>query len=1090
MRHRIVWTVIILAGTLVAGRSLEAQSPHDEVKHFDIEPQSLESALLEFSEQADLQLVVDGNLLDGRETPGFNGEEKAEQVLVALLEDSDLVFRKVGATVAIARSREAAVEIEQENEKKERNEESIAQLQETDKQDEPAEPGASNRNNEDRPMEMSDLVVVGSRLRGMETASPVIVIDRQTIETGGYSNLDDVFQRLPQNLSTITPMSSDVAQQFEFAESSRGQAGGTPLGNSSINLRGIGSRSTLILVNGRRRAVSPNSLGGFTGISSIPLSQIERIEILMDGASAIYGADAVVGVVNIVLRKDYKGALFQFRHENSSTEGDLSRLVGGYSLNWDRGSATVSLDASRNYPVDVNKLIHVGPSGRGDLSDLGGINGRLRPHGTPGAVFEVIPDRRNIFRSRPGALIGLVPEGQDGANLLESELVGGDPNSRSVYERRTIGPEVEKTAGRLYVSQVIGESHELDLEVTYTEQKDEQFWRARMADFKYLVSEYSTYVPASNRFNRFGRDVMVSYSYENEFRNLFLSSENARENIDAAIGLSGDLPFGYDWKYFLGYNYGIEDGTRRSLGDNSGTTGRGTLSPDIRLLPILENLNVFGDGSDPDTVAANVALLDSLIQWDVWNRDTNVSAIEATLGGDLFDLPGGRAQLVFGMQRREDEINSQITSSGWRTSEIAPETWTRDVRAYFAELGLPLLAGMPGAEELRFTFALRREEIDQSGVSEWGNFYFGAPSPAGVDFEALTGVPLPPAFRNSGPVQGSSTFSSTPVIGTLSWKPTRDLRFRTTWGESFLAPLAVQQFNDFFSFPATRSFARHGLTLPPGFTDVFNLQGTNRSLQAQTAQTFTFGFDYLPSAIRGLDLRITYSKTAYDNYIGTPPTYSTEGRASLAIMLADIASFPEFFIPATNGVLVYDGREQNFADRTTETVDLQVDYRLDTGIGLWRLALNLQKTLELSSRVTPELPVIKFHDTERGPSDLAANLKAEWSRGPYRIASAVHYTSGHRVIDPYSARPSVFNDRMPNPDPQTSASSYTTVDLHVRYTSPASTGWLSGIDILLGAQNLFEPDFPFVDNFVGYSASRVNARGRVLYLELRKDFGG
>ncbi len=1053
----------LLLAVLAFG-SVGASAQSDEMLTLDIEPQAAGSALVKLAESSGAQIMLSGGDSAKVAVEGLKGEYRLEEALAALLTGTGLAYEFASENVVVVQG------AKQDSDPKESDE-------------------APANDDDEEPVEMKGLVIVGSRLTGMETASPVIVIDRQSIETGGYSNLDDVFQRLPQNLSTITPASSDTAQQFEFAESSRGQAGGTPLGNSSINLRGIGSRSTLILVNGRRRAVSPNSRGGFTGISSIPLSQIERIEILMDGASAIYGADAVVGVVNIVLRKDYKGALFQFRHENSSTEGDLSRLIGGYSLNWERGSATFSLDASRNYPVDVNKLIHVGPSGRGDLSDLGGINGRLRPHGSPGAVFEVIPDRRNIFRSRRGALLGLIPEAQDGTNLLETDLVGGDPNSRSVYERRTIGPEVEKTAGRLYVSQTIGESHELDLDVTYTEQKDEQFWRARLTNFKYLVSEFSTYVPASNRFNQFGRDVMVSYSYENELRNLFLSSENARENIDAAVGLNGDLPFGNDWKYSLGYNYGVEDGTRRSLGDNSGTRGRDMLAPEIRLLPVLENLNVFGDGSDPEIVAANLALLNSLIQWDTWNRDTNVSAIEATLGGGLFDLPGGRAQLVFGLQRREDEINSNITSSGWRTMELVPETWKRDVRAYFAEIGLPLLAGMPGAEELRFTFALRREEIDQSGVSEWANFYFGAPAPAGVDFEALTGVPLPAPFRNSGLVQGSSKFSSTPVIGTLSWKPTKDLRFRTTWGESFLAPLAVQQFNDFFSSSAARTFAFYGLALPPGVTGVFHLQGTNRSLQAQTARTFTMGFDYLPRAIRGLDLRITYSKTAYDNYIGTPPTYTTEGRASLAIMLADIASFPEFFIPGTNGVLVYDGREQNFADRTSETVDLQVDYGLDTDIGLWRLALNLQKTLELSSRVTPELPVIKFHDTERGPSDLAANLRVEWSRGPYRIASAVHYTSGHRVITPYSATPSVFNDRIPNPNPQTAASSYTTVDLQVRYTSPASAGWLRGVDILLGAQNLLEPDFPFVDNFVGYSASRVNARGRVLYLELRKDFG-
>lgn len=1076
--RRFLGTSRELVVTVAAALLLAAAPTHAKVFTFDIEPQPADSALLQLAEVAELQILFSPTATEETESPGLKGTHSTRDALEATLAGTGLVYEFKSDDFVVVKASSNSWEEGAGNEttrseaaSARRNGVRLAELQDIAQQGETEEPASGN----DEEESTEEIVVVGSRLEGMETASPVITIDSQMIERGGYATLEDVFRRLPQNYSSITAASHDVGQAVEFADT-RLAVPAVPLGNSSINLRGLGSRSTLILVNGRRRAASAQANGGYTDISSIPLSQIQRIEILTDGASAIYGTDAVAGVVNIVLKDKYEGASLQLRHENSGNRGHLSRLAGAYSLNWNSGYLTTSIDASRNFPVDPNNLIHVGPSGRGDFTDLGGVNTRLRPHGTPGAVFEARRPFWNPFYAFREELIGLIPEGQDGTNLQESDLIEGDPDSRSVYERRTIGPDIEKTALRINANQKIGGSHELHFDVSYTEQTDERVWEPGNFDFNFLIPSRSVLVPTTNPLNRFGRDVLVSYSFENEFRQILLSSEGEQKNIQAGIGFSGDLPIGNDWKYTLDYSYSNEDSFWKRLADITGTGGRGEDDPRVRILPVWNGLNVLGDGSDPDIVAANAALIETLIEEYEREAESDVTSMEATIGGDLFNLPGGAAQLVLGFQRRD------------RDHSINNPQRAREVKAYFAEVGLPLLADRPAIEELQLTLAVRREEIEQSGVTSFLSLYRGPP--VGIDLEPLVGVPDPGFFQRNE-LAGSSQFSSTPMIATLSWYPTPNLRLRSTWGESFQAPLEIQQFTDVLARSGNNNFFFAGLTLPEGFTDVYQLERGNLFLKAQEAETFTLGLDYLPGAFPGLDIRVTYTNTEYDNFIGAFSRISQDpaARAQMATMLEDIGSFPEIFIPAENGVLIFDGREKNFADRTSETIDLQAHYELDTQWGSWSFRLNLQKMLELSTRTTHVAPLIEFSDTESGPSDIAGNFSVEWARGNYRVTSILHYVSGHRVLAPSSSIRS-FSNEVPNSNPQTHASSYSTVDLQVRYVSPPGSGWLSGLDIALGAQDLFEADFPFVDNSIGYSASRVNPRGRVLYLALSKDFGG
>ncbi|HEX3950287.1 MAG TPA: TonB-dependent receptor [Steroidobacteraceae bacterium] len=147
---------------------------------------------------------------------------------------------------------------------------------------------------------LAEVIVTGTHIRGIDNkTNPIIVIDRDQIDRSGYSSTQELFRSLPQNFTSgdasadgIYSGNANAARNSDFG--------------SGVNLRGLGPSSTLVLLDGHRLA--PSALGSFVDVSLIPLSAIDRVEILTDGSSAIYGSDAVGGVVNIILKKDYQGA--------------------------------------------------------------------------------------------------------------------------------------------------------------------------------------------------------------------------------------------------------------------------------------------------------------------------------------------------------------------------------------------------------------------------------------------------------------------------------------------------------------------------------------------------------------------------------------------------------------------------------------------------------------------------------------------------------------------------------------------------------------------------------------------------------------
>ncbi len=199
-----------------------------------------------------------------------------------------------------------------------------------------------------------EIVVIGSRIAhsgDFEGPSPVLTVDREAIEKSGYTNLQQLLEKIPVN--------------GNGAFSTRGNnQDSTANGAASISLRGLGADATLVLVNGRRVAISSfaeSVTTNFVDINTIPVAAIERVEVLKDGASAVYGSDAVAGVVNIVLRKDYDGfevsAGYGDVTSGSASEMNASAIWG---TSGEDSNITMIFDYFKNDTLSNTERGHIG----------------------------------------------------------------------------------------------------------------------------------------------------------------------------------------------------------------------------------------------------------------------------------------------------------------------------------------------------------------------------------------------------------------------------------------------------------------------------------------------------------------------------------------------------------------------------------------------------------------------------------------------------------------------------------------------------------------------------------------------------------
>lgn len=321
----------------------------EEIREFHIEAQPLDAALIEFSEQADLQLVVQTELVAGRQSAGVDGALTASAALLALLNDTGLQFEAVGEdTVAVSQA-DARGDSEAGNGRTAGAKQTPVMMTQASREPYRTTEQRTSAVMEQRDRKIEEIIITGTRIKGARPSSPVVTITQDEMRLSGQNNLGDVIRALPQNFSG--GQNPGVSLQGAAANNISNQNVG---GGSALSLRGLGPDATLTLLNGSRMAY--NGFTQATDVSVIPVAAIERVEILLDGASAVYGSDAVAGVANIVLKRDYRGAELSVRY-GAATDGGYEQqqytALAGH--NWGSGGFLITADLSNNTEVTASQ---------------------------------------------------------------------------------------------------------------------------------------------------------------------------------------------------------------------------------------------------------------------------------------------------------------------------------------------------------------------------------------------------------------------------------------------------------------------------------------------------------------------------------------------------------------------------------------------------------------------------------------------------------------------------------------------------------------------------------------------------------------
>lgn len=327
----------ILAGACALALAGAAMA---QARNFDIAQGDLKTALDDYARQSGLQVIYRLDDLRDARTQGARGALSAEDALGRILAGTGLaVVRSANGAIAIVRS-DAAPRRPGAQAAPQQAPADQQPTREPAPQPQDAQAGASGN-----ATELDTIVVTGTRIRaGDPVASPVYTLDREDFVAMGANSVQQVLRTLPQN---FTGGSSETSAAVF---STRNGADSNVALGAGVNLRGLGTESTLVLLNGRRMA--PGGFGNMTDVSTIPLSAIERVDVMPDGASAIYGSDAVGGVVNFVLREDFEGAETRFRY-GTVTDGGLRQTSVSQVLGtaWATGSVLLNLDYGRNEPL-------------------------------------------------------------------------------------------------------------------------------------------------------------------------------------------------------------------------------------------------------------------------------------------------------------------------------------------------------------------------------------------------------------------------------------------------------------------------------------------------------------------------------------------------------------------------------------------------------------------------------------------------------------------------------------------------------------------------------------------------------------------
>jgi iron complex outermembrane receptor protein len=519
---------------------------------------------------------------------------------------------------------------------------------------------------------LEEIVVTGSYIHGTEAAgSKLIAISREQIDATGYGRVEDVLATVTQNFNRANAAVSEP--EHTFFNLNHG---------AEVQLRGLGVGTTLTLVNGQRQGASGYQ-GQFTDVSTIPVSAIERIEILPEGTAALYGSDAIGGVVNIILRRNFEGIEARVRGsatDSDATERSVALLLGHAGS---RGNVLAGLQFNDSDALRCSARAYC--AANADFRRFGGTD--LRGFASnPGTIL----DPKTL------APIAAIPHGQDGAQLTAGQLIPGTANYTNNVADNDILPKQIMRSAFVSTFYKVTEQWEISADGNYS---------SRDSRFTFPVAPGDFLVPATNAFNHLGGPVLVAYDFSRDFGPVVDSGPTETSLVSAAV--KGVLPKG--WRINVG---GAYSKTSARLVEHNFTLNYPAIDAALASSDPATALNLFGDGSHTNATAL-AALRRQNITTDDLNVFTTASA-NVIADGPLLNWRAGVIRLAVGGEfRHEHSAGINISAN--------PENRGRLDRSGFFELAVPMVGPPASATGDRLDLSLAGRYDSYSDVGSTFN---------------------------------------------------------------------------------------------------------------------------------------------------------------------------------------------------------------------------------------------------------------------------------------------------------------------------------------------------------------------------------
>lgn len=714
--------------------------------------------------------------------------------------------------------------------------------------------------------EVGEVVVTGSRIKRADITGvgPATVVTEEAIARTGLTNVETLLQRLPASAGNAGGQTNAYWT-------------GNGYGTAQVNLRGMGINRTLVLLNGRRVVYGGTGANSAVDLNTIPAAIIGRIDVLKDGASAIYGADAVAGVVNIITRNDFEGVEVTGKY-GITDEGDGEEFVADllWGLRGEKGGFTAAVNYQKTEPVNMADREPCG---------LGEVGGQLVCIGSASTIGgrAVLPNGQQInFNQTPGGNGNFFePYSAAKHNFNSNPFL----NAVSALERISFG---------VFGDYDLTDSLELFGEFMFTNRQSDQI--ATPGTLRNLT------ITADNRTNPTGQQIVLIQRRLGEPgpRKFFQETDTWR----AVGGLRGK--FGGDWTWEAAANWGRTTGVDGSTNIANLERVRATIAA---CAPGGPAGVLCGDYLGAGDLTPQV--LDYILFTMRDNGGNEQKSVTADVTGTVFELPAGPLSAAAGVVYREEEgwrdPDSLVVLGVANTNAQQPIRGQVKTKEAYAELSAPLLADMPFAQRVELNAAARYSDYNLFG----DNWTYKL----GLDWTVVEGLRLRATYGTGFRIPSVPELFGGVAEGNLT---TTDpcSRYSSSTNATLVANCSASG-------------------VPTGYVQLGNTVlttvGGNQNLKPEKSENLTLGVVFQPTFVPGLSVTVDYFDIEIDDAIRNIP-----GSTKLAVCyaspnLSHPFCAPEHFrrSPLTGEVNFLSSQPTNAGKETMKGVDFGVRYGFD-----------------------------------------------------------------------------------------------------------------------------------------------------------------